>query len=123
MPVRLLILGTGGMARGHADAFVAIEEVEILAAVDTDPHRLADFCKTYGVSKSFTNLDEAIEWGRFDAATNVTPDAVHYATTMALLAAGKHVLCEKPLALSYPQATAMAEAAKAAGVVNMINLT
>ncbi len=123
MAVRLLILGTGGMARAHAEAFAAIEGVELVAGVDTDPHRLTEFRKVHGIPKGFATLEEAIAWGEFDAAANVTPDAVHHATTMKLLAAGKHVLCEKPLATTYPQAAEMAAAAASAGVVNMVNLT
>jgi predicted dehydrogenase len=55
--------------------------------------------------------------------TNVTPDAAHYATTLPFLAAGKHVLCEKPLATNAAHATEMATAAAKAGVVSMVNLT
>src|SRR5262249_51245794 len=54
---------------------------------------------------------------------NVTPDPVHYPTTMKLLAAGKHVFCEKPLATSYPLAKQMADAAEKRGLINMVNLT
>lgn len=123
MAVRLLILGTGGMARSHAEAFAAISGVELVAGVDTDPRRLTEFRKRHGIAKGFATLDEAIAWDGFDAAANVTPDAVHHATTMKLLAAKKHVLCEKPLATSHAEAAEMAAAAAAAGVVNMINLT
>ena len=72
---------------------------------------------------SFGSLPEALAWGRFDAAMNVTPDAVHHPTTMALLAAGKHVLCEKPLAENAKLAWEMADAAKAGGLINMVNLS
>ena len=54
---------------------------------------------------------------------NVTPDAAHHATTLPLLAAGRHVLCEKPLATNARHAGEMAEAAARAGVVAMVNLT
>jgi len=121
--IRLLVLGTGGMARAHAEAFSAIQGVKLVAAVDTDPTRLAAYADDFAIAKRFVSLDEAIAWGEFDAATNVTPDRVHHATTLALIAAGKHVLCEKPLALNHPDAAEMAVAAQAAGVVNMVNLT
>lgn len=123
MTIRLLILGTGGMANNHAEAFKAIPGVELVAGVDTRAPQLAAFCEKHGIENRFSSLDEAIAWGGFDAAANVTPDAVHYATTMALLKAGKHVLCEKPLSTDYAKASEMADAAKAAGVVNMVNLS
>ncbi|WP_211341042.1 Gfo/Idh/MocA family protein [Paracoccus methylarcula] len=121
--IRLLILGTGGMARNHAEGFAELPDVEIVAGVDTRADQLAAFCGEYGIPQAFGSLDEALLWGQFDAATNVTPDAAHYPTTMPLLAAGKHVLCEKPLATDAAQAREMAEAAARAGVVNMVNLS
>ena len=123
MTVRLLILGTGGMANTHAEAFAAIPGVTLAAGVDTRPEQLAAFAARHGVAHTFASLDEALAWGEFDAATNVTPDAAHHATTLPLLAAGKHVLCEKPLATNARDAGEMAEAALRAGVVNMVNLT
>ncbi len=122
-PVRLLILGTGGMAANHAESFAKIEGVSLVAGIDTRPAQLQDFCATHKIPHGFAALDEAIAWGQFDAVTNVTPDAAHFATTMPVLAAGKHILCEKPLATSEAQADQMAAAATAAGVVNMVNLS
>lgn len=121
--VRLLVLGTGGMARAHVEAFQAIENVKIVAGVDVNEATLATFCDAHGIEHRFTSLEAALQWGGFDAVTNVTPDALHHKTTMPLLAAGKHVLCEKPLATNYDDAREMASAAAQAGVVNMVNLT
>ncbi len=120
---RLLILGTGSMAHSHATAFSAIPGVALVGAVDVSPARLDAFCDRFGIASRFSSLDAALEWGSFDAVANVTPDQAHHATTLPLLAAGKHVLCEKPLATTHEEAVEMAEKAAAAGVVNMINLT
>lgn len=122
-PVRILILGTGGMAKNHAESFAAIPGVTLVAGIDTRAEQLATFQATHHIPHGFASVQDAIAWGEFDAVTNVTPDAAHYATTMPLLAAGKHVLCEKPLATNAAHATEMAEAAAKAGVVNMVNLT
>ena len=122
-PIRLLIIGTGGMAANHAQNFAAIPGVEIVAGVDPRPEALAAFRQAHGIPHGFATLDEALAWGRFDAVTNVTPDAAHHATTLPVLAAGKHVLCEKPLATSAAHAAEMADLAARAGVVNMVNLT
>ncbi|NHF73183.1 Gfo/Idh/MocA family protein [Paracoccus xiamenensis] len=121
--VRLLILGTGGMARNHAEGFGQIPGVEIVGGVDTRSAQLDAFRGDFGIPNGFASVDEALDWGQFDAVTNVTPDAAHHSTTMPLLAAGKHVLCEKPLATNAPDARDMAEAAQAAGVVNMVHLS
>jgi len=122
-PVRLLVLGTGGMANTHAMNFATIAGVELVAAVDVDQVRVQSFALRHDIAKTFTSLDEAIAWGEFDAVTNVTPDKIHYPTTLKLLAAGKHVLCEKPLAEDYAKADEMATAAEKSGLVTMVNLT
>jgi predicted dehydrogenase len=122
-PVRLLVLGTGGMARHHAENFAAISGVTLVAGIDTRPEQLQAFQQTHGIPHGFSSVNDAIAWGEFDAVTNVTPDAAHHATTLPFLAAGKHVLCEKPLATNATDAARMAEAAAKAGVVNMVNLT
>jgi predicted dehydrogenase len=122
-PIRLLILGTGGMAANHAEHFAKIPSVQLVAGVDTRPDPLTAFCDRFTIPNRFTTLTDALAWGQFDAVTNVTPDAAHHATTLPLLAAGKHVLCEKPLATNAAHAAEMAEAATRAGVIAMVNLT
>lgn len=122
-PVRILIIGTGGMANNHAEQFAAIPGVTLVGGVDTRPAQLNAFCDKHGIAGRFTSLEEALAWGEFDAVTNVTPDAIHYATTLPVLAAGKHILCEKPLASNAAHADEMAAAAAKAGVINMVNLS
>ena len=122
-PIRVLILGTGGMANAHAEFYTAIPGVTLVAGIDNNPDRLAAFNAKHSIPHGFASVADALAWGEFDAVSNVTPDPVHYPTTLPLLAAGKHVLCEKPLATNYAHAAEMAAAAKAAGVVNMVNLS
>ncbi|MEP0520003.1 MAG: Gfo/Idh/MocA family oxidoreductase [Hyphomicrobiales bacterium] len=120
---RLLVLGTGDMAQTHARAFMDIPGCEIVAAVDRNPENLEKFCNQFGIEKRFSDLADAITWGEFDAAANVTPDPVHYPTTMQLISAGKHILCEKPLAENYALAREMADGVRDANLVGMVNLT
>ena len=121
--MRLLVLGTGGMARNHVESFQKIPGVEVVGGVDVAQDRVDAFCDKHNIKHRFTSLDDAIKWGQFDAATNVTPDKAHHPTTMALIAAGKHVMCEKPLAENHAKALEMTEAAEKAGIINMVNLT
>jgi predicted dehydrogenase len=121
--MRLLILGTGGMADKHAEFFGEIEGVMLVAGVDTDPERLRAFCSKHKIANRFASLEDAIAWDDFDAVANVTPDGAHYATTLAALRAKKHVFCEKPLSTDYARALEMTEAAEMSGLVGMVNLT
>lgn len=122
-PVRLLVLGTGGMANTHAMNFATIPDVQLVAAVDVDIAKARAFAARHDIPNTFTSLEEALAWGKFDAVTNVTPDRAHHPTTLPLIAAGKHVMCEKPLAETYGKADEMATAAERAGIVNVVNLT
>jgi predicted dehydrogenase len=121
-PVRLLILGTGAMAQRQAQAFSEMQDCQLAAATDINAERLEAFCTAFSIPNRFTDLDQAVAWGGFDAVCNVTPDAVHYPTTMTLVETGKPIFCEKPLAPSYPQALEMTEAVERRGIVNMVNL-
>lgn len=122
-PIRILIVGTGEMANTHAQAYRNIDHCVLVAGVDNDKTRLNAFCDRHNMAQRFTSLDAAIEWNQFDAVSNVTPDGVHCRTTLPLIRAGKHVLCEKPLAVNAADAQAMADAAITAGVVNGVNLS
>ena len=121
--MRLLILGTGGMAAQHAKHFAAIDGVTLVGGVDVDPARLEKFNTTHGIPNGFASLDAAIAWGQFDAVANVTPDSIHHPTSIAALKAGKHVFCEKPLATDATKAFEMVDVAEKSGLVNMVNLT
>jgi predicted dehydrogenase len=120
---RLLILGTGSIAARHAEEFALIPGCRLAAAVDVDAERARSFAERAQIPVAFGDLDEALAWGEFDAAINSTPDGAHHATTLKLIAAGKHVFCEKPLALNADDAREMTDAAAAAGLINMVNFT
>lgn len=121
--MRLLILGTGGMANSHATNFAAIDGISIVGGVDVDPDRLRAFCDEHHIGRQFASLEEALAWGEFDAVANVTPDRIHHPTTMQAISAGKHVFCEKPLATDAAKAMEMTEAMERSGKVGMVNFT
>jgi predicted dehydrogenase len=121
--MRLLILGTGGMANQHARNFSAIKGVSVTCGVDVVPERLAAFCTEHKIDRNFPSVEDALTWGEFDAMANVTPDRIHHPTTMQAIAAGKHVFCEKPLATDATKAMEMTEAIEQAGLVGMVNFT
>jgi predicted dehydrogenase len=121
--VRVAIIGTGSMAHTHAASFRGIKGCRVVAACDIDQSRAEAFAAKYGIPKVFTRIDALVEGADFDAASIVAPDAQHAPAALKCLRAGKHVLCEKPLATSYREALRMVAAAKRAGTVNMVNLS
>lgn len=121
--IRLAILGTGGMANVHAERFNANKDCAVVAAADVDLVRAQGFAAKHNIGAAFTGIQELLRESKFDAVTIVTPDAFHAPLALECLKAGKHVLCEKPLAVTYPDAKRMVAAAKKAGVINMVNLS
>jgi predicted dehydrogenase len=121
--VRVGIIGTGGMANVHAERFREITGCQLVAACDVDAGRAKAFAEKHGIPKVFTSAEALLAGADCDAVTIVTPDAFHAPVALLCLKAGKHVLCEKPLALNHQDAKKMVAAAKRAGVVNMVNFS
>ncbi len=121
--IRLAIIGTGGMANTHAQNFSKIPDCHLAAACDLDETRVKAFAEKHGIPRVFTSVEALLKDGGFDAVTNVTPDPCHAPISLAVLRAGKHLLCEKPLAVCYSDAAEMAEAARKAGTINMVNFS
>ena len=76
-----------------------------------------------GVERVYTDYHELIQDPDVDAVVIVTPNNQHHPMTMAVLDAGKHVFCEKPLGMDYQEAHEMYERAQALGVIHMTNFT
>ncbi|MXQ08903.1 Gfo/Idh/MocA family oxidoreductase [Alphaproteobacteria bacterium GH1-50] len=121
--MRLLILGTGNMAGTHAQAFSAIDGVDVVACADIDEGRARAFADRFDIPEAYGSLDAALAKGGCTAMANTTPDAAHFATTMKAIDAGLHIFCEKPLATNAEDARRMVRAADAAGRITGVNLT
>ena len=105
--VRLAILGTGRMADFHAERFPRGSRLQDSGCSGCGPGSCQAFCKKHGIPASYTSLEEVLARADIDAVSNVTPDAFHAPLSIKCLQAGKHVLCEKPLALNYGDARRM----------------
>lgn len=119
----VLLVGTGRMGGHHAQRYASLPDVSVVAAVDVDQARLAEFCTTHRIPNAYTTISDALSQHRFDAASIVTPDAWHAPGSISCLQAGLAVLCEKPLSDSPGASEAMVAAAQRSGLVNMVNLS
>ncbi|MFG3496761.1 Gfo/Idh/MocA family protein [Streptomyces sp. NPDC047886] len=97
-PLRAAVIGTGGIARdAHLPALRALApDVETVAAFDISPDAVRSFCADGGVPHAYTDLDLMLAEQRPDLVVVCTPPAFHREQTVAALAAGAWVLCEKP---------------------------
>ena len=111
------------MAGHHAGVFAHLPGCKIVAGCDVDEARVKAYCEKHSISKMYTDVDVMLKECEIDAVVNVTPDRVHAPVSIKAIRAGKHVLCEKPLALNYAEAMTMVKAAKSKRVINMVNFS
>lgn len=118
-----LRIGVLGAARIVPMALLApakhVDEVEIASIAARDESRARSFAKRHGIARVSPSYDALLEDPDIDAVFVPLPNGLHGKWTRRALAAGKHVLCEKPMAANADEAAAMAEAAERAGRVLM----
>ena len=115
--VAIGIIGFGGIAKAaHATGYKKLPDwCEIVAAADIEPERLTEAqSDKWNIPHVFTDYKKMLEMPEIDAVSVCTPNYVHMQPTLDAFAAGKHVLCEKPMAINATQAKQMVAAAQAA---------
>jgi len=116
--VNIGIVGCGGIANAkHLPALKNIEEVRLTAFCDIIPERAEKAAKEFGTEKAAVYKDyrKLLEDKTIDVVHVLTPNREHCEITVAALEAGKHVMCEKPMAKTYADARKMLEAAERTG--------
>jgi predicted dehydrogenase len=112
----IVVVGTGGIAGLHAEAMAKLGgRARIVAAVDTDPERLARFCDKWTVPRRYTTLADMLERERPDLVNLATPPGLHAPQAVACLERGLTVWCEKPPVLSLAELDQLAAAEQAGG--------
>lgn len=129
-PLGVAVIGAGMAGRAHANAFRQAETVfgrlprpvRLRAVADANPELAERAARDYGFERAYGSWEEVVADPEIHAVSVVVGNNLHRPVSEALLAAGKHVLCEKPLAGAIEDAEAMVAAAEAApGVVAGIN--
>ncbi|WP_088344528.1 MULTISPECIES: Gfo/Idh/MocA family oxidoreductase [Rhodomicrobium] len=113
--IRVAVAGLGWWGKHIVRRMAGSELVRITTAVETNP-ALASFAAEHGLDFRST-LDEVLRDGEIDAVILCTPHSAHTGQVLAAAAAGKHVFCEKPLALTRADAARSVAACSDAGVV------
>jgi predicted dehydrogenase len=114
--IRTAIVGTGGIARAHAEAVSELgDQVELVAAVDVDTKRLESFRETWGVGAGYADIGEMLEKEKPDLVQIATPPALHVPLSIKALEAGAWVLCEKPICGSLAELDRLQEAERKTG--------
>ncbi|WP_328364311.1 Gfo/Idh/MocA family oxidoreductase [Streptomyces sp. NBC_00445] len=130
-PIRVAVIGAGMAGRAHLNGYrqaatlygAGLPEVRLVAVADAHEPFARDAARRYGYERAETDWRAIVEAEDIDAVSVVVANHLHRETVEALLAAGKHVLCEKPLAPSVADAQAMVKAAENTGLVAATGFT
>lgn len=121
--VKVGVVGCGAIAqRRHLPEYQSRGDVEIVAVCDPSFERAEQIRSAFGAAHAFTQLEEMLALPELDAISICTPNQYHAPMSIIALNAGKHVLCEKPMATTLDDAKAMIAAADQAGVYLMIGM-
>lgn len=114
---RVAIIGAGTVVqRGHIPNFQSIPQVSVEAICDVNEERLKIVAEEEGIPQTFTDYNVMLSKVKPDITVIATPNVFHKPMSMAALEAGSHVLCEKPLALTYADAQEMMDLAESKGL-------
>jgi len=118
------IVGCGGVTlQNHIPGLAMCADAKVVALCDTDAACLERAARETGVRTTTNKYEDVIARSDVQAVIIATPNITHAPIAQAAIAAGKHVLCEKPIAMNYADALAMYRAAEAKGVRNMSAFT
>jgi predicted dehydrogenase len=119
-PLGVCIIGCGMMGTIHAESWSRLPHAQIRAVVDIRPERAQKLASTCGLDSWYTDYTDALDLPGIDAVSVCIPTNLHAGATLAAIDRGKHVLCEKPMALHLGDAQKMLAAARAKGVKLML---
>lgn len=115
-PIRWGVLSTAGIGiKAMLPALSAASNCELRAIASRQRDRAGIVARQFGIGSAYGSYDELLADPEIDAVYNPLPNHLHVPVTIQALKAGKHVLCEKPLAMTEAEARQVAEAASAAG--------
>ncbi|HEX4424421.1 MAG TPA: Gfo/Idh/MocA family oxidoreductase [Terriglobales bacterium] len=109
--LRAAIIGLGFVGRAHLEA-LRRRGIVVQGILGSAPERSKEACKALNLDRAYTSLDELAQDKSVDVVHICTPNNVHFEQTKVLMEAGKHVMCEKPLAMDTGESAGMIDLAK-----------
>src|SRR5256885_14692353 len=111
--VKVGIIGSQFEADIHASSFkIASEQAEVVALASPTPGNASALANKYGITRVFTDYREMLKERDIEMVTIAAPNTLHAQMTKDIAAAGKHIVCEKPLAMTIAEGEEMIAAAK-----------
>jgi predicted dehydrogenase len=119
--IRVGLIGTGFGRHVQMPGFLAVPEFEVVGICSETKAHAEAAARTFGVADATDDYRALVERDDVDVVSIATPPHLHCSMTLAALDAGKHVLCEKPMALNVAEARAMLDAARSAQRIHAID--
>ena len=119
MTIKIGLLGCGVIAGSHAGGYLKVPEARVTAVCDVIPENAVRMAEYVGGAQVFADFDTLIAQADIDAVDICLPHHLHEPAIRAAAAAGKHILCEKPLCTTLAEADAIRVALAASGVTLM----
>jgi predicted dehydrogenase len=118
--LRVAIMGLGSYGTRVADAIQSCKRVKLVGAISGTPSKLTDWQSKYGIPEkncyNYETFDRIKDNPDIDAVYIITPNALHHDQAVRVAKAGKHVICEKPMAINAAEGQSMVDACKKAKV-------
>lgn len=119
--IKVGIIGAGFIGSAHIEAVRRLEFVEVIALAQSDEKKAKHKAEQLGIPLAYGNYKDLINNSEIDVVHNCTPNYLHYPINKEIIEAGKHILSEKPLALSCDQTAELVSLAKEKRIVNGVN--
>ncbi|WP_144604021.1 Gfo/Idh/MocA family protein [Algoriphagus algorifonticola] len=118
--IKAAIVGTGFIGPAHLEALRRIPNVMVTGLVEVNQELAEEKARLLGIPNAYT-FEDMLKLSEIDVVHICTPNFLHYAQAKAVLEAGKHVICEKPLAVKIDEAEELVSLAKSKGLVNAVH--
>lgn len=118
--LRFGLVGVGQIGQVYLDILQSMQEAQLVAIVDTDPHRLAAITAKYDGVKGYVGVSEMLQESKIQAVIVSSPPVTHVGITQECLEKNVHVLCEKPVAFSSQEAEEIFRFAKKRNAILMM---
>ncbi|MDG2167617.1 MAG: Gfo/Idh/MocA family oxidoreductase, partial [Opitutales bacterium] len=121
MTTRVAITGTGFMGTVHTEALKRLKGIEVIGIQGSSPEKSKAAAEQLELAKAYESWEDLVNDPEVDAVHICTPNRLHFPQTVDALKAGKHVLCEKPLAMDTNESTELVRLASETGLVAGVN--
>ena len=121
MTLQAAIIGTGFIGPAHLEALRRLGYVDVVAVAERDQASADQKAKELSIPKAYGDYRQLLADPDIQVVHNCTPNHLHFEVNKAILAAGKHVISEKPLGMNTTESTELVRLAKESGLVNAVN--